>query len=149
MELIQADFHQTFRICLRYTEVILKDPRRRLRISQPSPKPLKVRSRDLVCLLERCPHVGEDVMCGGNKQQLSTLAPDGKSQDRWSCLSRERLMQQTPEKRYELAVFLSSTSGALIHTHTLLKKKKRDLLYFFFFQFFILKILCNIVTCSL
>ena len=44
--------------------------------------------------------MGEDVMRGENKQQLSMLAPDGKSQDRWSCFSHEQLMQQVPEMGY-------------------------------------------------
>ena len=54
--------------------------------------------------------MGEDVTGGENKQQLSMLAPDGKSQDRWSCFSHEQLIQQVPGKGYELVIFLSSTT---------------------------------------
>lgn len=152
MELIQADFHQTFRICLRYTKVILKDPRRYLRISQPPPKPLKVTSRELVCLLGRCPRVGERCHAWRKQTAAFNVSP------RWKITRQMELFLTWA------AHAASSRDGILAsnfffeqhqwspntHTHTLFKKKKPGIYYIFsFFQYFIFKILHNIIKYSL
>lgn len=73
---VQADIHQTFRVCLRYTIVILEDPRRHLRERQLSRKPLTWRySESLVDLLIReTPPVGEDVNERANENSLQCEA---------------------------------------------------------------------------
>lgn len=71
-EQLQEYFYQTFRVCLRYTEVILGNPRRHLRDRQLPPEPLRLRYGErLVCLPIKRQHVGEDVTDRENKQQFS------------------------------------------------------------------------------
>ena len=146
MELIQADFHQTFRICLRYTKVILKDPRRRLRISQPSPNPKSEVQR-------ACVSTGEMSPCGWRCHGWSKQTAAFNVSPRWkitrqmelfltwaahAASSREGIWASNFLEQHHGALIHTHTlfNGALIHTHTLFKKKTKQgfIVLFFFFS---------------
>lgn len=101
----EADFHHTFRVCLRYTKVILEETLGGTWEMAGVPQT----TEPGVQWEARASASQRDTPCGwrchGQRKQTagSSVSPRWKvTRDRWSCFSHRQLMQRAPGKGEQL-----------------------------------------------